>query len=264
MKGILYYSHTSRLLQPMSETNTLFQIHIKNSNITAIFQNHKYCGIIGNVPIVRFIYGNDYLTHYMINQGIVKADIIHSSQVNFTLSTQGAILKYVLQPTTLVLTAMKSFFPNYQYQQFIAFHLRTGGSLSDIADPSKYLDITHVENAISFMKSQQTKNSSTTILLVSDSSIVKDKARIHLNKSRLIVTSSRVVIVDTQLGTSNQTKQLLSAVAELMLLGHSHTCYGTSISTFSHIGCCLNGKVPWLIGQYTDTFAPIPPSYCYV
>ena len=60
----------------MSESNTLFQIHIKNSNITAIFQNHKYCGIIGNVAIVRFIYGNDNLTHYMINQGIVKADII--------------------------------------------------------------------------------------------------------------------------------------------------------------------------------------------
>ena len=264
MKGILYYTHTSWLFYPLSKTNSLFKTHFKTNNISAIFQNYKYCGIIGNTPLIRFFYGNQDLTQFLINQGIIQPTIISSSRIDFTLSVQGAILNYVLQPTQLVLSAMESIFPHYQNQSFIGIHLRTGGYLSDIRDPSQYLNWKHVRSAVSFMKSRQQSNSSLFVFLSSDSSKVKNMTSTTLNSSRLILNNNRVVIVDTQLGTSGQADQLLSAIAELMLLGHSQSCYGTYGSTYSHVGCSLNGKTPWLIGRYTSVFAPIPLSYPYI
>ena len=264
MKGILYFAQATQLTHRLSKSNSLFKTHFKTNNISAIFQNYKYCGIIGNTPLIRFFHGNQDLTQFLINQGIIQPTIISSSRINFTLSVQGAILNYVLQPTQLVLSAMESIFPHYQNQSFIGIHLRTGGYLSDIRDPSQYLNWKHVRSAVSFMKSRQQSNSSLFVFLSSDSSKVKNMTSTTLNSSRLILNNNRVVIVDTQLGTSGQADQLLSAIAELMLLGHSQSCYGTYGSTYSHVGCSLNGKTPWLIGRKKYKLSPVPLSYPYI
>ena len=145
MKGILYYTHTSWLTYPLSKTNSLFKTHLKTNNITAIFQNHKYCGIIGNTPLIRFFHDNEILTQFLIHQGTVQPTILNSSRIDFTLSVQGAILKHVLQPTQLVLSAMQSIFPHYQTQPYIGIHLRTGGKLSDTPISQVFLSLNHVK-----------------------------------------------------------------------------------------------------------------------
>lgn len=264
MKGILYYTHTSWLTNPVSKTNALFRTLFMHDDINAMFQNYKYCGVIGNVPFIRFFHGSNHLSHFLVQQGIAKPEVINASRIDFTLLTQGAILKHILQPTQLVLSAMQSIFPDYRNQSFIGIHLRTGGLLSDVFDYTWYLSQNDVDQAISFMKSQQQANPSLSVFLSSDSSKVKNSAIQTLNTSRLIINNERVVIVDTQLGTSGQSDQLLSAIAELMILGYSQSCYGTSESTFSLVGCGFNGKTPWLIGRYTNVFAPIPLSYRYI
>ena len=199
MKGILYFSQATRLTHPLSKTNSLFKTHLKTNNITAIFQNHKYCGIIGNTPLIRFFHGNEILTQFLIHQGTVQPTILNSSRIDFTLSVQGAILKHVLQPTQLVLSAMQSIFPHYQTQPYIGIHLRAGGYLSDVRDPSQYLNWKHIRNAVSFMKIQQQSNSSLFVFLSSDSSKIKNVTLTNLDSSRLILNNNRVVIVDTQL-----------------------------------------------------------------
>ena len=82
MKGILYFSQATQLTHPLSKTNSLFKTHLKTNNITAIFQNHKYCGIIGNTPLIRFFHGNEILTQFLIHQGTVQPTILNLGKTN--------------------------------------------------------------------------------------------------------------------------------------------------------------------------------------
>ena len=64
------------------------------------------------------------------------------------------------------------------------------------------------------------------------------------------MNNERVAIVDTQLLIPEKTsRQLLLSVSELMLLGRSRKCYGTSGSTFTLVGCALAQQIPSFVGK---------------
>ena len=73
-----------------------------------------------------------------------------------------------------------------------------------------------------------------------------------------------VVIVDSQYNTSHNSDQILSAVVDLMLLGSSRTCYGTYLSTFTHVGCGMSGGEVYVIGRPYSMYSALTPFYPFL
>ena len=261
MKGILYYIHALKMHNNMSISNARFNETIVFNDLNILFQNHKYCGIIGTVPLVRYFYNNEIITKYLIDHGYIYPNIVKLSRVAFSYFTQGAILKHVLQPTQLVLSAMQSIFPNYQNQQFIGIHLRTGGKLSDTPISQVFLNKNALKNVMPQVIGIQYTQKNVLLYLSTDSSFVRNFMQTSLQPNRLIMKNQSVVIVDSQYNTSHHSDQILSAVADLMLLGNSKACYGTYGSTFSHVGCGMSGHRMEIVGRKYSQFKPLPDSY---
>ena len=268
MKGILYYIHTYDGMYygsgKTTRSNKRFTSALSSNNLDILFQNHKYCGVIGNVALSRYFYGSKAMIEYLRTNNYLQSSGKTLSQVDFTLSVQGAILKHVLQPTQLVLSAMQSIFLHYQTQPYIGIHLRAGGKLSDMNIEMWFLSEDQIKTSLSFFQKFQQNEPSTYFYLSTDSSFVRNKAFYSFGGKHLISKNESVVIVDSQFNTSHHSEQLLSAIADLMILGNSSACYGTYGSTFTHVGCGMSGGMMYVIGRPYSTYSTLTPFYPFL
>ena len=261
MKGISYYIHALKMHKRMSISNIRFKTAITSNNLDILFEDRKYCGVIGNVALSRYFYGNKIMVNYLQNHQFLQSSIRTHSQVDFTLSIQGAILKRVLQPTSLVLSTMQSIFPNYQNQSFIGIHLRTGGKLSDTPISQAFLNKKQVTNSIHQLAGLSFTHGNIRFFLSTDSSFVRNISQVSFQPIRLVMRQSKVVIVDSQFGNSHNSDQIRYAIADLMLLSSSSHCYGTYGSTFTHVGCGMSGHALEIVGRKYLHFHLLPNSY---
>lgn len=239
-QGIIFYLHDPRVLKEPME---LFHKAILNDTMDVLFPK-KYCVVIGYQNFVGWMVENSGIRQFMSQNGFLVEDA-KLSENQLSLMMMGRVLKSLLRPQKEVLDVMNDLFQDYQETPFVAVHLRCGGKLSDTPDPTVYLTMKQVYDAFKFL--QRTNES---IFLSTDSQIVKNTISQYIPRDRIHMNHEKVAIVDTQLFKPEKTsRQLLLSVGELMLLGESQECYGTSGSTFTLVGCALAQRIPLFIGK---------------
>ena len=221
----------------------------------------KYALIVGNLNVLRHCIESDLIRHFMAKNGFLpNTNRLHTAQQRFLLL--GRVLKYVLKPQPMVIAEMNRIVPNFNTTSYIGVHLRCGGHLSDMHDPSTYLTRRHIQSVFEYIRKN---DHSKPIFLSTDSKIVKRSMRKSFATKTLYMDTKDVAIADAQLMTPARALSfLLSSVSELMLLGHSSECYGTSGSTFSQVGCALAQKIPYLIGKKLSHVTKMGPKYSYL
>ena len=198
----------------------------------------------GYQNFVGWMVENPNIRHFMSQHGFLIENA-NLTTTQLSMLVMGRVLKSLLLPQQEVLNAMNVIFPNHHSTPFIGVHLRCGGELSDTPDPSVYLTSEQISDA--FHSLQRTEG---LLFLSTDSQIVKANITQYIPKSRIRMNNERVAIVDTQLFKPEKTsRQLLLSVSELMLLGESRECYGTSGSTFTLVGCALAQRIPSFVGK---------------
>ena len=239
-QGTIFYLHDPRVLK---EPIALFHNAILQDSISGLFPR-KYCIVTGYQNFVGWMVENPNIRHFMSQHGFLIENA-NLSTTQLSILTMGRVLKSVLLPQQEVLNAMNVIFPNYDSTPFIGVHLRCGGKLSDTPDPSVYLTSEQICDAFHLL--QRTEG---LLFLSTDSQIVKTNITQYIPVNRIRMNNERVAIVDTQLLRPEKTsRQLLLSVSELMLLGRSRKCYGTSGSTFTLVGCALAQQIPSFVGK---------------
>ena len=230
-------------------------------NSTDILFPKKYCLTIGNINLVHWCILNPQIRQFMIKNGFFVA-ASHSKVPQQHLLMLGRVLKYVLRPQPIVLAEMNRIVPHFNSTSYVGVHLRCGGRLSDMHDPSTYLTMEQLHRVFNHLRNIP---DSLPIFLSTDSKIAKESMRKSLSTKTIYTYTKPVVIADSQLMTPEKAlSYLLSAVSELMLLGHSSECYGTSGSTFTHVGCALARKIPYIIGKKSTNVARLGSNYSYL
>lgn len=255
---MIYYLHTkSQNKKPLK----LFHKAFSNNSTSYLFPK-KYCLVIGNANFVGWSLENPQILQFMIQNNFfvnTTSDIERNQQ---SLLMMGRVLKHVLQPRPIVLAEMNRIMPNFNTTTYIGVHLRCGGKLSDMHDPFAYLSMT---NLVTVFKHLQGISDSLPIFLSTDSKIAKVNMQKYLPTKTIYTDTQDVAIADSQLmAPSKALIYLLSTVSEIMLLGSSSQCYGTAGSTFSHVGCALAQKVPYVIGKRYESFVKIDSKYSYI
>ena len=231
-------------------------------NSTNMMFPKKYSLIVGNANLLRWCIQNPQIRQFMVQNGFFVAMNQHIHVPQQQLLMLGRVLKYVLRPQPIVIAEMNRIVPNFNTTSYVGVHLRCGGKLSDMHDPSTYLTMQQLHHIFNHLRHL---SDSLPIFLSTDSKIAKESMRKSLSTKTIYTDTKAVAIADSQLMTPARASNfLLSAVSELMLLGHSSECYGTSGSTFTHVGCALAQKIPYLIGKKSSYVKRLGSNYSYL